>query len=121
SVAAGMLRAKLIAGVPGDLIGSLTGLTEGRFPVAAHAKYADDVLERQLAAHKVKAGQNAANVVSDSANRKSIDIFSGGGSPVVAVHDGGVTQISATKGGGKTQVLQDVQGNRYSYKAPRQV
>ena len=30
-----LLRARLIAGVPVDLIGSLTGLTEGRFPVAA--------------------------------------------------------------------------------------
>jgi Transglycosylase SLT domain len=28
-----LLRARLIAGVPADLIGSLTGLTEGRFPV----------------------------------------------------------------------------------------
>ena len=30
-----LLRARLIAGVPADLIGSLTGLTEGRFPVFA--------------------------------------------------------------------------------------
>ncbi|HYN49583.1 MAG TPA: lytic transglycosylase domain-containing protein, partial [Thermoleophilaceae bacterium] len=30
-----LLRARLIAGVPADLIGSLTGLTEGRFPVYA--------------------------------------------------------------------------------------
>ena len=35
-----MLRARLIAGVPADLVGSLTGLTEGRFPVAARARYA---------------------------------------------------------------------------------
>ena len=27
-----LLRARLIAGVPADLVGSLTGLTEGRFP-----------------------------------------------------------------------------------------
>src|SRR5204863_6534320 len=87
-----------------------------RFPVAPHAKYADDVLERQIAAHKVKAGQNAAHVVSDNANRRSIDIFSAEGSPVVAVNDGVVKKISATKGGGKTLVLQDVYGNRYSYK-----
>ena len=33
-----MLRARLIAGVPADLVGSLTGLTEGRFPVAARAR-----------------------------------------------------------------------------------
>ena len=40
-----MLRARLIAGVPADLVGSLTGLTEGRFPVAARARYADDLQE----------------------------------------------------------------------------
>ena len=41
-----MLRATLIAGIPGDLVGSLTGLTEGRFPVAARARYADDLSEK---------------------------------------------------------------------------
>ena len=40
-----LLRARLIAGVPADLIGSLTGLTEGRFPVFARARYADDLAE----------------------------------------------------------------------------
>ena len=57
-----MLRAKLIAGIPGDLVGSLTGLTEGRFPVAARARYADDSAERD-ANKRVKHGQNAANVI----------------------------------------------------------
>ena len=42
-----MLRARLIAGVPADLVGSLTGLTEGRFPVAARARYADDLQEAE--------------------------------------------------------------------------
>ena len=56
-----MLRAKLIAGVPGDLVGSLTGLTEGRFPVYAKARYADDLSEQE-AQKRVKRG-NAANVV----------------------------------------------------------
>ena len=40
-----LLRTRLIAGVPADLIGSLTGLTEGRFPVYARARYADDQAE----------------------------------------------------------------------------
>ena len=57
-----MLRARLIAGVPADLVGSLTGLTEGRFPVAARARYADDLKERE-ATKRVKRGQNAANVI----------------------------------------------------------
>ena len=58
-----LLRARLIAGVPADLVGSLTGLTEGRFPVAARARYADDLQEHQ-ATKRVKAGQNAANIVN---------------------------------------------------------
>ena len=61
-----MLRAKLIAGYPPDFVGSLTGLTEGRFPVAARAKYADDLLEAQLKERKVGPGKNAAQVVEGS-------------------------------------------------------
>src|SRR3954467_7067082 len=40
-----MLRARMIAGAPADLVGSLTGLTEGHFPVYARARYADDLAE----------------------------------------------------------------------------
>ena len=57
-----LLRARLIAGVPADVIGSLTGLTEGRFPVFARARYADDIAEQQLL-KKVKRGENAAHLV----------------------------------------------------------
>ena len=35
-----LLRAQVIGGLPANLVGSLTGLTEGRFPVAAKATYA---------------------------------------------------------------------------------
>ena len=38
-----LLRAQVIGGLPSNLVGSLTGLTEGRFPVAAKATYADEV------------------------------------------------------------------------------
>src|SRR4029453_12636793 len=43
-----MMRARVISGLPADLVGSLTGLTEGRFPVRGSATYADDIAERQL-------------------------------------------------------------------------
>src|SRR6185437_2106955 len=36
-----LLRAKLIGGIPSELVGALTGLVQGHFPVAAPAKYAD--------------------------------------------------------------------------------
>jgi murein DD-endopeptidase MepM/ murein hydrolase activator NlpD len=109
-----MLRARLIAGYPPDLIGSLTGLTEGRFPVAAHARYADDLSER-AALKRVKAGQNAANVVDSSATRRGIDIFAKRDAPVVAVNDGVIKKIGRSKTKGLYVVLQDVYGNRYTY------
>ena len=109
-----MLRARLIAGVPADLVGSLTGLTEGRFPVAARARYADD-LQEKAATKRVKAGENAANVVEDDDNRSAVEIFADEDSPVVATNDGVVKKIGETKTRGRYMVLQDVYGNRYMY------
>src|SRR5438093_9341762 len=41
-----LMRARLIAGMPADVIGSVTGMTQGHFPVHAEARYADDLGER---------------------------------------------------------------------------
>jgi outer membrane biosynthesis protein TonB len=108
-----MLRARLISGVPADLVGSLTGLTEGRFPVAARARYADDLAEKKL--KKVHAGQNAANVIESRDDRRSIRIFSRADAPVVAVNDGVVKKIGRSERSGRYVVLQDVYGNRFMY------
>jgi len=109
-----LLRARLIAGVPADLIGSLTGLTEGRFPVYARARYADDLAEQQLL-KRVKQGENAANVIESADERRSIDIFAAPGAPVVAVNDGEIKAIGKSAELGRYVVLQDVYGNRYTY------
>jgi len=109
-----LLRARLIAGVPADLIGSLTGLTEGRFPVYARARYADDLAEAELL-KQVKEGENAANVIESADDRRSIDIYARSGSPVVAVNDGVVKKIGSSDRLGHYVVLQDVYGNRYTY------
>ena len=109
-----MLRAKLITGVPADLVGSLTGLTEGRFPVYARARYADDLAERE-AAKRVKKGQNAANVVQSKDDRASIDVFARQGSPVVAVNDGEIKKVGRSRKLGRYIQLQDVYGNTYTY------
>jgi hypothetical protein len=109
-----MLRARLIAGVPADLVGSLTGLTEGRFPVYARARYADD-LQEQKALKKVKRGQNAANLVQSSANRTGIDIYSQPGAPIVATNDGVIKKVGTSKANGHYIVLQDVYGNSFMY------
>jgi Transglycosylase SLT domain len=109
-----MLRARLISGVPADLVGSLTGLTEGRFPVAARARYADDLAERE-AVKRVKAGENAANVIESQDDRRSLEIYAQKGSSVVATNDGVIKQIGESKRLGSYVVLQDVYGNRYTY------
>ncbi len=109
-----LLRARLIAGVPVDLIGSLTGLTEGRFPVAARAQYADDLAEQQLL-KRVGRGENAANLIEGSASRRSIDIFTRRNAPVVAVNDGVIRRIGKSAALGRYVVLEDVYGNQYTY------
>jgi hypothetical protein len=109
-----LLRARLIAGVPADVIGSLTGLTEGRFPVFARARYADDIAEQELL-KRVKRGENAAHVVESDDARRSIDIFAKQGAPVVAVNDGVIKKIGKSRKLGRYVMLQDVYGNRYTY------
>nr|MBA3302228.1 lytic murein transglycosylase [Thermoleophilaceae bacterium] len=114
-----MLRARLIAGVPSDLTGSLTGLTEGRFPVYAKARYADDLSEAD-ASKKFKRGQNAAQVRGEGSRARGIEIYSRPGAPVVATNDGIVKKIGRDSRG-KFIVLQDVYGNSYSYYGLRSV
>jgi len=109
-----MLRARLITGVPADLIGSLTGLTEGHFPIAARARYADDLKEAE-ATKRVKRGQNAANIIESDANRSEISIFAKKGSAVVATNDGQIKKVGHSRKLGRYVTLQDVYGNRYTY------
>jgi hypothetical protein len=109
-----LLRARLIAGVPADLIGSLTGLTEARFPVRARATYADDIAERELL-RRVRRGENAAHVVESDDGRRSIDIFARRGARVVAVNDGVIRSVGNNTKLGRHVVLEDAYGNRYTY------
>jgi hypothetical protein len=109
-----LLRARLIAGVPADVIGSLTGLTEGRFPVYAKARYAGDLARAELL-KRVRQGENAANLVESTDERRSIDIYAREGAPVVAVGDGVIKKIGRDERRGRFIVLQDVYGNRYVY------
>ena len=115
-----LLYAAQYGKLPDDLVGSLTGLTEGaRFPVAADARYADDISEREAAkrsAPRKGVAGNAADVVSASPTRRGINIYSKEGAPVVAVNDGVDQARSASrKKLGKYIVLQDAYGNRFTY------
>jgi hypothetical protein len=114
-----LLYAKQYGKLPDNLVGSLTGLTEGaHFPVAANARYADDISEREAqrrsTTNRLKAG-NAADVIANSPTRRGIDIFSKDNAPVVAVNDGVIKGIGENAKLGKYIVLQDAYGNRYTY------
>ena len=65
-----LMRARLIGGLPADLVGSLTGLTQGHFPVHAEARYADGLAEPRPASASSR--RNAAAPVESSATRRGI-------------------------------------------------
>ena len=114
-----LLYANQYGKLPEALVGSLTGLTEGaHFPVAADARYADDINDRAALARSQtqrSAPGNAANVISSVADRRSINIYSSVNAPVVAVNDGVVKKIGENDRLGRYLVLQDAYGNSYTY------
>jgi transglycosylase-like protein with SLT domain len=114
-----LLYARQYGRLPEDLVGSLTGLTEGdRFPIAAPSRYADDIAERQ-AAKRAKPRQgvkgNVADVISSSPTRRGINIYSRRNAAVVAVNDGTIKRIGHSKKLGRYVVLADAYGNRFTY------
>jgi len=115
-----LLYARAYGKLPTDLVGSLTGLVEGaHFPVAADARYADDLSTRAAlskATPRVREEYgNAAEVISSSPTRRGINIFARVGAPVVAVNDGTIVKMGASKRLGRYVVLRDAYGNRYVY------
>jgi hypothetical protein len=112
-----LLYARAYGRLPSDLVGSLTGLTEGaHFPIAADARYADDVAAR-AALQKGESPEygNAAEVISSSPTPRGINIFSKQGAPVVAVNDGIVRKLGHSERLGNFAVLEDTYGNHYTY------
>jgi transglycosylase-like protein with SLT domain len=82
-------RARRIADLPGELVGSLTQVAEGRFPVPGHASYTD--------------GRNRAR------------IFARAGAPVVAVNAGTIVGIGHSDRLGRFVRLRDRAGTTYTY------
>jgi hypothetical protein len=115
-----LLFARAYGKLPTDLVGSLTGLTEGdHFPVAADARYADDIsaraaLKRATPQQRKEYG-NAADVITSSPTRRGINIFAARGAPVVAVNDGVIAKMGQSDRLGKYVVLEDAYGNRFTY------
>ncbi len=114
-----LLYARAYGRLPSDLVGSLTGLTEGaHFPIAADARYADDLsaraaLKRSNSDERISG--NAAEVISSSPTRRGINIFAAEEAPVVAVNDGIIRKLGESAKLGKFVVLEDTYGNRYTY------
>ncbi len=106
-----LMRAQVIGGLPSDLVGSLTGLTQGRFPVHAKATYAGQLTKKGNA---VEEG-NAAMVVESEEARRGIKIYSRDRAPIIAVNDGRVVKLGKSKRLGRYVTLQDVYGNTYTY------
>jgi soluble lytic murein transglycosylase-like protein len=115
-----LMRARFIGGMPSDLVGSLSGLTQGLFPVHATARYADDISERD-ATRRVARGKNAALPVEGSSKRRGINIFAKAGAPVVAVQDGRIIKVGKNARLGKFVMLRDVYGNTYTYAGLKKV
>jgi membrane-bound lytic murein transglycosylase B len=95
-----MLRAQLLGGTPPELLGAITGLTEGRFPVYAASHYSDAFPTSEGASPHTVAGTT---------------IYSQAGAPVIAAQDGHITQISQSGPLGLSISLTDAYGNTYTY------
>jgi soluble lytic murein transglycosylase-like protein len=114
-----LMRARFIGGMPADLVGSLSGLTQGRFPVHAKATYADDISER-AATRRFARGKNAALPI-ESTSRRGLNIFAKAGSRVIAVQDGTIVKVGNSTRLGNFVVLRDVYGNSYTYAGLKKV
>ncbi len=90
-----LTRARFIAGLPADLVGSLTGLTQGRSPIAARMTYT----------HRA----------AKSPARRELRIDAPAGAAVVAVQDGRIMRVGRSDRLGRFVVLRDAYGNTYTY------
>ncbi len=109
-----LLRAKLIGGVPPNLLGAITGLTEGHFPVHARARYADD-LAQQRAQQSFARTHNVPMPVGPNVHRTGINIYSRAGAAVIAVQDAKVVGLGSSRKLGHYLKLRDAYGNTYTY------
>jgi murein DD-endopeptidase MepM/ murein hydrolase activator NlpD len=107
-----LLRAKLIAGIPATLVTSLSDLVEGRFPVAARARWSsDNVVSRAGLRHR----STQASTTVAGGNATGTAIFARRNSPVIAVNDGKIVALGRSRTLGRYIRLQDATGNTYTY------
>jgi hypothetical protein len=95
-----LMRARIVGGLPPDMVGSLTGLTQGRFPLDGKARYADD---------EHVAGED------DAKRDPATLIFANAGTAAVATHDGKVVARGHDGRLGRYVKVRDAFGNTYTY------
>ena len=101
--------------MPVAMIGALTGLADGRFPVRGTSSY-EGALDRRAATERVQTGQSPARVINDAEERDYMDITGEKRAKVVSVSDGVVRRVILTKKGRRRGlVIEDGYGNHYSY------
>ena len=108
-------RAETIAQMPTSMVGALTGLADGRFPVRGDASY-DGALDRDSALERVQSGESPARIVEDAEERDYMDIEGEPRARVISTSDGVVKRVITSKRGRRIGiVIEDSYGNRYSY------
>ncbi len=106
-------RARALSALPPEVIGSLSGLTLGRFPVAGTTTYAGR-LDTHAKLGRVRSG-SASISVGSSATRRGMNIYARAGAPVVAVQDARVVAVGMTRRLGRYIRIRDAYGNTYTY------
>jgi hypothetical protein len=85
-----LMRARIVGGLPPDLVGSLTGLTQGRFPLDAKTRY--------------ESGRDGGTL-----------LFTAPGTAAIATHDGKVVARGTDPRLGRYVKVRDTYGNTYTY------
>jgi murein DD-endopeptidase MepM/ murein hydrolase activator NlpD len=102
-------RARTLAALPADVVGALSGLTMGRFPVLGSSDYAG----RFTAASATR--DQVSVPVTGTAGRKGANVTGEVGAAAIAVQDGRVVRIGQSKRLGRFVKVRDVYGNTYTY------
>lgn len=98
-VASVMLRAKLLGGMPPDLLGAIESLAEARFPVHAPSHFADGF----------------AKAPGGTGTLAGTTIYSESEAPAIAVQDATVVAIGQSRALGRYVKLRDAYGDTYTY------
>ncbi len=102
-------KAQALASLPSDVVGSLTGLTSGRFPLTGDTSYAGAYAPAK------PTGTSASVAVAGQSGRRSIDVYARSGASAIAVQDGQVVRIGRSERLGQFVQLRDAYGNTYTY------